>query len=528
MPVAGIGNVTAVAAGFELSLALRSDGTVWSWGWNYYGQLGDGLTSSVITGNETPAPVRNLNGVSAIAAGGLLEEVHGVALKMDGTVWAWGSNTSGQLGDASNINRLEPVSVTGLSGVTAIAAGERHTLALKNDGTVWAWGSNLLGQLGDGTTTSRSRPVQVLLPVKIVKISAGANYNVALATDGALWAWGDNSQGQLGTVAGALSATPVAVGLTTQVIGIAAGVDQTVVELADGSVLAWGGNEYGQLGDGTFAQHRSPVLVVNSNVDGFLNLVTGTTLNVPPELNVPFFVSASGAVTDTSATVSTTTKFNIAHIGQPGAVFVTAMVPTGSLGATSQAMSASNASRAKALAAPATSSFALMQLTASGWQPVVNGQLIPYATGVLGDQLAAQTILNGTDTTNLLGAEFCVGYGTSADEMTYAGRMRAVATIPDPSGTNTNAGSCIITVPISDARVFAYAEANYSNIFTAPATSGQYLQYDYRYYPASQNYLAVDTNGEIFILGPISGNVITSVGPVESFRSYITGWEAER
>jgi len=234
-----------------------------------------------------------------------------------------------------------------------------------------------------------------------------------------------------------------------EVATVAAGAVFTLALKSDGTVTAWGANYHGELCDGTLAQHPSPVLAVNSSVDGFLNLRTGTTVNVPPEFKVPFFVVASGGITDTSATVNTTTKFNASDVGKSGAVFVTAKVPAGSLGTAQAAPAQHNAKRASANAAPAASSFVLMQLTSTGWQPVSNGQLIPYASGVLGDQLAAQTILSNTDTTNLKGAEFCLGYGTSAEEMNNAGRMRTIVTIPDPNATGAATAGCLTTTPLS-------------------------------------------------------------------------------
>jgi hypothetical protein len=134
-------------------------------------------------------------------------------------------------------------------------------------------------------------------------------------------------------------------------------------------------------------------------------------------------------------------------VGKSGSVFVTASVPPGSLVPAQSAMSALGTSGPGTLAITGSTSCVQVQLTAQGWQPLVNGQLIPYTNGVFADQLAAQTILNNTDTTNLKGAQFCVGYGANAAEMIATGRMRVVATIPDANGTCTAAPSCVVTGP---------------------------------------------------------------------------------
>ena len=165
------------------SIALKSYGTVWAWGYNYYGQLGDGTNKD----RDTPVQVSGLSGVIAIAGG----DGHTIALKSDGTVWAWGSNDSGQLGDGTTTNRNTPVQVSDLSGVTAIPCGGNHSIALKSDGTVWAWGDNYHGQLGDGTTdTERHTPVQVLgsggvgFLSGVTAIAGGGLHTIALKTDG--------------------------------------------------------------------------------------------------------------------------------------------------------------------------------------------------------------------------------------------------------------------------------------------------------------------------------------------------------
>ncbi|RYZ44304.1 MAG: RCC1 repeat-containing protein, partial [Myxococcaceae bacterium] len=145
---------TVVRAGQLHSLGLQADGTVWAWGYNRYGQLGNNTT----TDRLAPVKVTGLTGVVVDIAAG---NEHSVAVKADGTVWAWGRNDLGQLGDNTTTQRLKPVKVSGLTGVMAVAAGYRYSLALKTDGTVWAWGDNASGKLGDGTRVRKLIPVQV-------------------------------------------------------------------------------------------------------------------------------------------------------------------------------------------------------------------------------------------------------------------------------------------------------------------------------------------------------------------------------
>jgi len=195
-----------VAAGNYHSAVLLKDGTVWAWGGNDFGQLGDGTNVS----RPTPMRVKGEGGIGyltdvmTVGAG----ERHTVALKDDLTVWVWGMNTTGQLGvDTSPDNYgSTPKREEGLSGVVAIAVGSNHTLALRSDGTLWAWGFNVSGQLGDGTTTNGLAPIQVKGPdgvgfmEDVVAIAAGPNHSAAIKSDGTVWAWGDNGWGQLGRV----------------------------------------------------------------------------------------------------------------------------------------------------------------------------------------------------------------------------------------------------------------------------------------------------------------------------------------
>jgi alpha-tubulin suppressor-like RCC1 family protein len=270
-----------VAAGAAHALALKANGTVWSWGSNFYGQLGDGTK----TNRSTPAQVPGLSSVVAINA---TINSSSSALKSDGTVWSWGRNDSNQLGDGTGIDRVSPTQVTGLSGVTAIAAGNFHTLALKSDGTVWAWGTNGNGQLGDGTTVSKSTPVQVSGLSNVIAIEAGWFFSVALKADGTVWAWGSGSDGEIGngTTPGTLSTPTQAIGLNG-ITHISAGVSHALARKSDGTVWAWGTGAFGEMGQGnTTSVNATPIQVLN--VSGASSIAAGFSSS--------FAVLSSGAI----------------------------------------------------------------------------------------------------------------------------------------------------------------------------------------------------------------------------------------
>ena len=244
--VQNLSNVTAIAAGWVHTVALRSDGTVWTWGVNHWGQLGDGATIDRLT----PGQVQNLSNIIAIAAGAR----HALALREDGTVWAWGWHANGQFG-------VDIVQVQNLSNVTAIAAGKGHSIALRDDGTVWAWGDNCCGQLGDGTRISRHIPVQARDISNITAIAGGWFHTVALQADGTVWTWGVDIDNEL-------DYNPTQVQGLFGVIDVAAGWLYSAVLRDNGTVWMWGGgNHLGQLGDGTTTERHIPAQVQNlSNV----------------------------------------------------------------------------------------------------------------------------------------------------------------------------------------------------------------------------------------------------------------------
>jgi hypothetical protein len=236
----------ALAVGEGHVLALRADGSVFSFGVNYDGQLGNGTR----TGSGTPATIAGLSGVVAVAAG----QHHSLALDGQGRVWAWGSNVKGQLGDGTTVDSLVPKLVPGLANVVAVTAGRSHSVAVEADGSAWAWGENTDGKLGDGTTTQRTAPVQVLGLPAVVAVAAGGDHTLGLTRDGQVWSWGKNYYGQLGDGTYTSRYVPGLVSGMAGVTRIAAGGAFSVALHAggarSGSLWTWGHGGSGQLGYG--------------------------------------------------------------------------------------------------------------------------------------------------------------------------------------------------------------------------------------------------------------------------------------
>lgn len=231
---------TAIASGPGHSLALKADGSLWAWGMNDQGQFGDGMID--ILGVPVLSPKQVGTGFTAIAAGADLS----LALKADGSLWTWGAATNGQLGNGAvtasfNIGNYScicnPVPKQIGTGFTAIAARQNHSLALKADGSLWAWGYNKFGQVGDGTGTEF-----VLSPKQVgtgfTAISAGGLHSTALKADGSLWAWGNNLYGQLGD--GTTINRPIPKKIGTGYIAVAAGYSSTIALVPGGNLWAWG------------------------------------------------------------------------------------------------------------------------------------------------------------------------------------------------------------------------------------------------------------------------------------------------
>jgi len=257
--VAGGTNWKQVSVGVQFSHAIKTDGTLWTWGRNDYGSLGDGTetrrSSPVQIAGTTWKQVSNGNRFAA-------------AIKTDGTLWGWGRNDYGQLGDGTTTNRSSPVQIAGTTW-KIVSCGNYHAAAIKTDGTLWGWGENVHGQLGDNTTTYRSSPVQTA--------SGGTNWKqvtitdistAAIKTDGTLWTWGGNvNYGILGDGTTVGKSTPVQIaGTTWSKVSVGTGYAMAAIK-TDGTLWTWGGNYGGNLGDGTTSNKSSPVQTVASGTN---------------------------------------------------------------------------------------------------------------------------------------------------------------------------------------------------------------------------------------------------------------------
>ena len=242
----------AIAAGLNTSYALTSSGTVYAWGYGTDGELGNGGTSN----SDTPVSVSGLSNITAIAGGG----DHGLALSSSGTVSAWGLNTSGQLGNGTTTSSDTPVSVSGLSNVTAVSAAQDSSYARSSTGVVYSWGLNNDGQLGNGTTTDADTAGSISgVTVSAFSASPAGQATFVEQADGSVYGWGSNAAGQLGNngTTNALSPGPV---LTAQ-NRLASGQSHSLAVRADGSVWTWGANADGQLGNGTTTSSETPIEV---------------------------------------------------------------------------------------------------------------------------------------------------------------------------------------------------------------------------------------------------------------------------
>lgn len=259
--VSGLTEVVELALGEDHTCARLQSGRVECWGWNHVGQLGDGTA----TNRWTPTPIDGLTDVVQIAAGGF----HTCARLAGGSVQCWGANSNGQLGDGSTESeRLTPTPVPGLTNVVEIALGDAHSCARLEGGSVQCWGRNTYGQLGDDTKENRRTPTQVSGLTNAVELALGMHHSCARLQNGAIQCWGSNTYGQLGDGtqgSGADKLTPTLASGSSDAVAIAVGHQHSCARRQGGSIECWGWNQNGQLGDGTEGyqtNESTPTLVV--------------------------------------------------------------------------------------------------------------------------------------------------------------------------------------------------------------------------------------------------------------------------
>lgn len=376
--VAGITSAVTVSSGHHHTCALLADGTVRCWGRNEFGELGDGSACwTPPCGTPLPVTVIEISNAVAVSAGAY----HTCALLADGEVRCWGFNEFGQLGDGTFTNSSTPVAVTGAAGAVTVASGGYHTCALRPEGSVQCWGRNEFGELGDGSIETSPTPVFVSGLTDAAAVSPGGYHTCALIADGTARCWGFNNFGQLGDGSsltypftddflhtsqlffstlppGSHSRTPVPVRDISSAAAIAAGGFHTCASLADGSTSCWGQNEYGQLGDGTNSNSSTPRAVFGLAPGGAVSTAAWHTCALQADTSVwcwgrnavgqvgdgtqvdasaPVAVRGSGPVRWTStdpAVASIDSATGLAQPLRPGSTTITATATGGVNGST--------------------------------------------------------------------------------------------------------------------------------------------------------------------------------------------------
>ena len=265
----GINNITQISLGGTHTLALDTEGHVWSWGYNGYGELGNGTTTSSTEKVQVKSPDGEgvLENIVAISAG----NYHSIALDKDGNVYTWGYNGYGQLGLGNTTNTVLPVKVDDLEGIIKIEAGNYTSYVIDNNNHLWSTGYNYYGELGNGSTSNRSKFTQIQTLENVSDVSASeTNSTIVLLSDGTVWGFGNNTNNQLTTVGGA---TPQQLkgpdGMLKDITSISVGYYTGYAITSEEKVLAWGLNNYSQLASGTTETKSTPVYMKEKDGNDF-------------------------------------------------------------------------------------------------------------------------------------------------------------------------------------------------------------------------------------------------------------------
>jgi alpha-tubulin suppressor-like RCC1 family protein len=261
--VSGGTNWRTVSAGSAHTGAIKTDGTLWMWGAGSVGRLGNNSTNPQSSPIQTVSGGNDWRSVSA-------KDCQVVATKTDGTLWTWGLNASGQLGNNATTDQSSPVqTISGGTNWRMVSAGISNMAAIKTDGTLWLWGSGFCGRLGNNATTDQSSPVQTISGgTNWRTVSAGCNHTTAIKTDGSLWTWGLGSSGQLGTNSFTDRSSPVqTISGGTNWRSVSAGGANTTAIKTDGSLWLWGTGVFGRLGNNSAMFLSSPVQTVSGGTN---------------------------------------------------------------------------------------------------------------------------------------------------------------------------------------------------------------------------------------------------------------------
>jgi alpha-tubulin suppressor-like RCC1 family protein len=263
--VGGFDNWSSVTMGRFTGLGVRTSGTLWAWGCNNVGQLGNNFTIN------TSSPVSVVGGFTDwLQASTNSDGAHVVALRQNGTIWAWGCNNCGQLGDCTIVSKSSPISVVGgFTNWCQVSAGSAHSLAVRQNGTAWGWGEAASGRLGDNTIATKSSPISVVGGfTDWCQVAAGREHSLAVRQNGTAWAWGQGTVGRLGDNTIVAKSSPVSVvGGFTDWCQVSGGFCHSLAVRQNGTAWAWGQGTGAQLGDNTLVNKSSPVSVVGGFTD---------------------------------------------------------------------------------------------------------------------------------------------------------------------------------------------------------------------------------------------------------------------
>ena len=534
-----LSNVIAISAGAHLGVALKSDGTVWDWGINSVnslGSLGDGTynDSYVPVQVRDPANDGYLTGIVAIASGGAS---FNMALKSDGTVYAWGYGGNGELGNNGKANSNLPVQVLGplgtgyLSNILAIAAGNDQCLALKSNGTVWAWGDDGEGQDGDNSpgTSANLVPVQVSGLTGITAVAGGDDNSMALKSDGTVWTWGDNSFGELGngSITPGISYVPVqATSLSGVFISIASFWRHNMALKSNGTVWAWGDNSGGGLGvPTTSVAHSNQALQVPGIAGGAIAISAGynvgaaiviplssdsalLSLTISSGTLTPAFDSTKITYTDSVAN-SITTMTVVPTVHQANATITVNGSPVAS-GATSGSLSLNNVApgtniiTVEVTAQDATITTYTITVTRAAAGQSTAAEITAYS---LPGQTGASTIVSGASGTIAV----TVPYGTSVSALVAAFTASANITSIKVGGTAQLSGATSnnFTTPVTYV-VTAQDETTTKNwvvtVTVAPSNAAEITAYDITGQVGSST-ITSGASGTIGVTMPFGTNV---------------------